>query len=339
MPVFPPGIEKTAIIGISNPQPLDLKCDIALYLGTIKGAEILGVDMPANSRIEEHSPVVMPGEPRTYPIRLFACGKEIPVEAEDVEIVAPTELATIIDPKIGLVSYPRWSTYSIPGDFIAGAELSISFRVQLIEPNREHYLYEFYLTKDSEIIPIGLQDSVAWTSTWVSWVPEFIATLPNIAGSYDTMLRIYRNGVLAAQYPYLGTITVLPKGVSHFSYSKPTILVYWDSSWPAYRVRTSCTITNLGSSYEKRKVSLWRLKEYADEDQTACSYFYKVDDEWRCLRPRPRGEIILGLNPGQSYNYYYDDLVYASHPEKVCVQLRDEDGNVSAKSNMITIPL
>ncbi|GAJ01960.1 unnamed protein product [marine sediment metagenome] len=68
---------------------MDLICDVELYLGSNKVAEFSSITMPANSPIELLGPITMPTEPGTYPVKVFACGEEIEVTAEDVAIAAP----------------------------------------------------------------------------------------------------------------------------------------------------------------------------------------------------------------------------------------------------------
>lgn len=286
---------------------------------------------------EQVSFEVVPVEARTYTIS---------VNGLTGNFEAIGLIPEITDPRITLQTGISWGYDTLAQDLIAGAELSVDFRIKITRaPNLETYLFEFCLIQDSTIIPIGSSTTEMWDSfeTWISFVPKFLVTLPVEAGIYDTMLRIYRNGVLAAQYPYLGITEVLPKGISNFSYTKPTIQIYWNPDWPAYLVKTSSTITNIGPAQESRKIVLWILCEYEDIDRftrpdgTTYAYFHKWDREWKCLRDSGGEEIVI-LNPGQSYNYYYDNRARISGSQTGCVQLRDEDGGVSPKSDKEVAP-
>lgn len=103
MPTFSPGEEKTAQIHISNLQPMDLVCDVELYLGSNKVAEFSSITVPANFSIELLAPITMPTEPGTYPVKVFACGEEIETTAEDVTIttgITPGWLTQAIVPSV-----------------------------------------------------------------------------------------------------------------------------------------------------------------------------------------------------------------------------------------------
>jgi len=77
MPNFPPGVGKTAIIGISNPQPLDLTCLVELYLGSSKVAAFGEVTVIAGTRIELEALVVMPSVEGTYPVSIQTSVKKL----------------------------------------------------------------------------------------------------------------------------------------------------------------------------------------------------------------------------------------------------------------------
>lgn len=237
------------------------------------------------------------------------------------EVVEVFEL--IEDPKV------TFRALSLPGGLIAtdcftGAELSVQISATYRATRTQFepavtFKSEYCLIKGSEAIPIG---SHSMTMTGGISSLGFYITLPGEPGPYETMLRIYTNGVLTGQYPYLGPITVIPKGVSNFSYTKPYLRVQWDKNLPGYRYSVESTITNEGGSAEQRQVILW-LREYSGP--------LSGRNQWRRM-----DEITLGLAPSGSDDYSGSGVLGMVGDNKFIAQLRDSDGGVSGKSNSVT---
>ena len=237
---------------------------------------------------------------------------------------------TILDPSVnfGGVSLPAGlKDY----DCFASAELSAALGLYYGNSGQATtYTFEHCLTKDSGVTPIGSASRSVGATTLITGGGLFI-TLPGQLGTYDTMLRVYRNGVLTGQYPYLGPITVIPKGVSHFSYTKPSLTVTWDSWWPGYIYGVSDTITNMGSTTETRNVILW-LRRNNDGECSYAKVWYR------------KHEFTLTLAPGKSYNYSHQPKHDVNDPDwewlgmvggdNFLAQLRDSDSGVSPKSDI-----
>jgi len=237
------------------------------------------------------------------------------------------------------VYYPV--SYSMPYvdyDFFAGAELTVGVSGRYgtgEEGAGGGYTFEFSLIKGDQVIPIG-SASRSVNERTTTGIPDIFITLPSQTGTYDSMLRVYKDGELIAQYPYLSTwlgmITVLPKGVSNFSYSKPSLVVKWDDWWTRWTYAVTGTITNVGSTTEERYVVLW----------------ISVTDDWLHCWYR-KHEFLLRLAPGQSYNYSHlpkhnvndpdwDIIQAGSVGNKLQAQFRDSDGKTSAKSDIEIAP-
>lgn len=125
MPIFSPGVEKTAIISVSNLQPMGLSCDIELYLASIKVAQLGGVFLPPESPVELCPRVIMPSEAGTYPVRLFVCGEEIEIVAEDVVIGVPTIAGILM---LGYIWHEPLTAWE---DVFSGREIPLNEEIHL----------------------------------------------------------------------------------------------------------------------------------------------------------------------------------------------------------------
>jgi len=258
----------------------------------------------------------------------------------NVALLPTAAFQTITDPRIELSRF-GWGYGTLPEDFIAGAELSCDFHLWLKDlplypPGTETYVCELNLIQGSTAIPIGSSTTIRGGSTTVGYTETFIVTLPT-PGTYATMVRIYRDGVLVAQYPYLSTIEVFATVPSYFSYAKPTISVYWNPDLPGYCVKTTCVVTNIGATSKTRKIAVWSLAEYYEQEVTECTYHEQLEQEWNCLRQYAGGIITLTLSPGQNKNLLYDGWSRASGSQSCCVQFRDDAGGRSPRSDKFLI--
>lgn len=259
----------------------------------------------------------------------------------------PIYFEKITDPRITLYRERfTWGFGTLPVDLIASAELTVDFRVAHTDfppyqcggtPILETYLYEFLLVEGETATTIGTSTTVLGGYTSISYVESFPVVLSLPPGSYYTMIRIYRDGTLVAQYPYLSMIEVLPRTVSTFIYEKPILRIYWDGEASDYFAETTCRITNRGPSPQTRKVAVWSFVRYDELDETPCNYHQQIEREWQCLRGQTGGEVDVTLAPGASIDLTYEGPGRFSGSELCAVQFRDDGGGVSPSSDLILI--
>lgn len=247
----------------------------------------------------------------------------------NVELTPAAIFELIEDPYISGVGdvylpYPFW-TEAQPYDYFVGAELSVRWSRVTVLGNETTVKLELNLIDGSNAIAIA-SASRYWPLRYLTAAPSWYATLPDMLGTYQMMVRVYRDNVLTGQYPFSKTITIIPKGISNFSYTKPTWDIWWDASLFMWVWDTACTITNVGSSPESKNVVLWLRQRDHEVPATGWN-----ENAWK----RPY-EFTLDLAPGESYAFYYksypNGVARISGSEYGLVQLRDSDGGVSPKS-------
>lgn len=131
MPNFAPGAEAWAKIAISNLQPLDLICDVSLFLGSVEMAQFEAATIRSNSTTELQTPmVILPSVVGTYPVRVFARGKEIEVIGEDVTI-APEEIVNA-EFLVGYVMWEGvgWKLVGLENQWPADTDITLGWIIQ-----------------------------------------------------------------------------------------------------------------------------------------------------------------------------------------------------------------
>lgn len=213
---------------------------------------------------------------------------------------------------------------SQPYDYFVGAELSVRWTGVSVSGNGTTVMLELNLIDGSTAIPIA-SASRYWPIAWTTSHPSWYVTVPNMPGTYQMMVRVYRDNVLTGQYPFSKTVTIIGQGVSNFAYTKPTWSIWWDYSLYMWVWETDCTITNIGST-ESKTIVLWLRQRDHEVPATGWN-----ENQWQ-----RRYEFSLTLAPGESYSFHYrsypNGLGGISGSEYGLVQLRDSDGGVSPKS-------
>lgn len=120
MPNFAPGAEVWARIAISNLQPLDLVCDVNLFLGSEDVAQFKAATIRSNSTTELQILVVMPSVPGTYPVLIKITFGGVLIgayPAEDVTVIigltgqAEYQLDVLVGQ--GFITYVTPDTYKL----------------------------------------------------------------------------------------------------------------------------------------------------------------------------------------------------------------------------------
>jgi len=137
MPEFAPGVEKTAVVPMSNPTTKAFDYTAELYMGVnLALMTSTNFHLEAGESKDIDMPVVMPSEPGTYPVYIgvFSGGQFIePLyqATEDVRIAAPALVLNFTNPRradtvawdarvyaedIGWLVAPVTALGAVPGD-------------------------------------------------------------------------------------------------------------------------------------------------------------------------------------------------------------------------------